>query len=518
MSGFTCDDKSTSGRKPSVFHIERNAWRRAQCTRAGVLVDASAYFAFLDLVLRQARQQILVLGWDFDGDIRLCPGEQDTRTLGDRLLDLVEERPQLQIYILVWVMGPIYSGKKLKPFSPPWARHPQIHLQFESHASILGSLHQKLVCIDDCIGFAGGIDLTARRWDTPEHAPINPLRQDPAGVAYEPVHDVQIAVEGDVACAIGDICRTAWYRATGEHLSRCIDAPLAWPGAFPPLLSGCDAVLARTETGQDGQSAHVEAVALTLDILASARRYIYIEAQYFASETVTDVLCRQLAAAEGPEIVVIATRHSHGTIERLIMGENRNRMLRRLRKADAHGRLRLGYPVVPKADEDVQEVVVHSKLVIADGRYLKIGSSNMNQRSQGFDTECDIAVEADGAAASASIDALRDRLLCEHLGAEPEQFATELQSTGSLVRTFDRFNVNRRHVHPFDHIEDDGPETLVTGTSVFDPPRLPVFYRWFFAAKRALAALFSPSTGSSSRSSTPPRARQMSANGSGRKK
>jgi phosphatidylserine/phosphatidylglycerophosphate/cardiolipin synthase-like enzyme len=38
---------------------------------------------------------------------------------------------------------------------------------------------QKLVCIDDRIAFAGGIDLTVGRWDTPAHEAGDPLRTNP---------------------------------------------------------------------------------------------------------------------------------------------------------------------------------------------------------------------------------------------------------------------------------------------------------------------------------------------------
>ena len=34
------------------------------------------------------------------------------------------------------------------------------------------SHHQKIVVIDDCLAFCGGIDMTSARWDTREHLDV----------------------------------------------------------------------------------------------------------------------------------------------------------------------------------------------------------------------------------------------------------------------------------------------------------------------------------------------------------
>ena len=38
--------------------------------------------------------------------------------------------------------------------------------------------------------------------------------------------------------------------------------------------------------------------------------------------------------------------------------------------------------------------MVHSKVMIVDDRFLRVGSANLNNRSMGADTECDLAFEA----------------------------------------------------------------------------------------------------------------------------
>ena len=62
-----------------------------------------------------------------------------------------------------------------------------------------------------------------------------------------------------------------------------------------------------------------------------------------------------------------------------------------LGRSDRFGRLRVYTPVT--AGE--QPIYVHAKIMIVDDRLLRVGSSNLNNRSMGYDAECDLALEAD---------------------------------------------------------------------------------------------------------------------------
>jgi phosphatidylserine/phosphatidylglycerophosphate/cardiolipin synthase-like enzyme len=63
------------------------------------------------------------------------------------------------------------------------------------------------------------------------------------------------------------------------------------------------------------------------------------------------------------------------------------------------------------------DIYVHAKLMIVDDRILRIGSANLNNRSLGLDSECDMVLDCALPAnrASVGIAALRTRLLAEHL-------------------------------------------------------------------------------------------------------
>jgi phospholipase D1/2 len=126
-----------------------------------------------------------------------------------------------------------------------------------------------------------------------------------------------------------------------------------------------------------------------------------------------------LRKADGPEILVIVTRESHGFLEKLMMGHNRNRLIRRLKRADRYGRLRVFFAAVSDGNGGEQEIIVHSKLIIVDDQFVRVGSSNLNNRSEGLDTEADLAIETSDPAGRRAIAALRNELIAEHLDAQP---------------------------------------------------------------------------------------------------
>jgi len=327
-----------------------NVWRSAKAERIAFLIDGEDYFRRLDEVLRQAEKSILIVGWDFNPDIRLRPRDEDSETIGTLLRRAVEQKPELEIRILVWGMGPVYSGKSFRMFGKmDWADHPRIALRFDFRHPLRASHHQKLVVIDDKTAFLGGIDLTARRWDDREHNIVNPVRTSPDGTSYGPVHDMQTIVTGEVARLIGDVARRRWKKTHGEALAPVdVPGPAPWPSDLEPALRNCPTGLALTEPWKwKGRRGHREAIRLTHDALKAAERHLYIETQYLASFGVARTLAKRLRRQNGPEIVVLVTRESHGFLEKLMMGHNRTRLIRRLKRADRYDRLRVFYAVTP---------------------------------------------------------------------------------------------------------------------------------------------------------------------------
>lgn len=505
-------------RERRILDPGRNCWRVANSKRASVLVDGASYFARLEAALRQSRRSVLILGWDFDGSIRLRPDVDADRSppLGSFLRSLVEERPELEIRILVWSIAVVHAPGAPIPllFGADWQNHPRLRLRLDTRHPIYAAHHQKMVCIDDALAFVGGIDLTVRRWDTTRHAVDDPARVGADSQRYGPVHDIQMVVDGEAARSIAKLARRRWQAATGEPVPVCTESGAGdgerpapqendatpsrerktrsqpvedrlriWPPDLPPDFTDTPVAIARTMPAWGDQPAICEVGALTADALASAQHAIYIEAQYMTAPLYGEILADHLARPDGPEIVVLMTHASHGLAERLVMGSNRDRLIRYLRKADCHGRLRVYYPCVPAPGGERRQVLMHSKLIIVDDIFLRIGSSNLNNRSIGLDTECDLAIEARDAEARRTITGLRNRLLAEHLDAEPKAVMSAIEREGSLIRAVDALNCKPRGLTPFEAMTNEGPSCPALGTRLLDPIK-PFEPLWFLRRKR----------------------------------
>lgn len=454
----------------------RNCRLLSRFHRLAFLIDGRAYFEALIAALPKAERRIVILGWDFDGRTPLRPylapdrpDSDEVMPLGRFLRSLVEIRRELEVHVLIW-RNSIFYGSNPLPVSllgPEWWQHPRIHFRLDDHHPVGASHHQKIVCADEKIAFIGGMDLTQGRWDDADHAPDQPARLDTFGKPYPPVHDIQIVVDGDAAAAIAGVAADRWRYATGEPLEPVAVGTDPWPDTVAPALRDQTIAVARTQPPHGEQPEVREIEALNTSFLEAADDYIYIESQYFSLPAITDILIRHLQRTDGPEIVLVVTQKSSGVIEQYVMAENRDRLFKLLRGSDPFGRLRMYFPV--SCPEPMCEIKIHSKLFIIDDRLLKAGSSNVNARSMGLDSECDLAYAAEGDDARQTVRALRDALLAEHLGVTPDLFAQTYDRAGSLIVAVEALNRGTRRLVPY-IIEDRATEVSLTpGSSILDP-------------------------------------------------
>lgn len=474
------EDKHSSWK---ILAPDRNCCKIARADRAAVLIDGAEYFARLETVLRQARRSIMILGWDFDGRIRLRP-QADPETsppLGMLLRSLVEANPDLEIFVLVWSTAIVHAPGAAAPlmFGSDWQDHPRITVKLDTHHPIHAAHHQKIVSIDDRIAFVGGMDLTIKRWDTTRHAVDDPVRNDEDGERYPPVHDVQMAVDGDAAVAIAGIARQRWQAAIGK----CPEPPPGdgdiWPVTLAPDFTDVDVAIARTLPAYKEQASVTEAAQLTADALATARHVIYIEAQYLTASFVRDILAGKLTEPDGPEVVVVMTQYSRGLIEHFAMGSIRDRLIRRLKRVDRNNRLRVYYPCISNDDGDHQ-VLIHSKVIIVDDLFIRVGSSNLNNRSVWLDTESDLAVEAADARTRRAILRVRNRLLAEHVDVDRRTFEQAMESEGnSVLRAIESLNTRSRRLHTVKAMAKVGPMRAVITRRLFDPAKPMTLRRLF---------------------------------------
>jgi phospholipase D1/2 len=427
----------------TLFEPGRNCWHASDAPRAAMLVDAANYFEAFASAALHAEHSIIILAWDFDSRTRLLcndPGKGDPPSLlGPFLNWLVARRQSLHVYVLDWDYPMVYgTDRELPPtYGLGWVPRRRVHLRYDNTHPVAGSHHQKVVVIDDRLAFVGGLDLTNRRWDTCEHRGDDARRQC-NGQPYPPFHDVMAMVDGEPAKRLGELARERWYRATGEVIASVTGARDPWPARFPPELQQVRTAIARTSPETEVRSGVREVEALYLDMIEAAQRCIYIENQYFTSHKIARALERRLAEKDGPEVVLVLRLLSHGWLEEHTMEVLRTELVKALQAGDRYGRFGVYFPHVPGLREGTC-VDVHSKVMVVDDEWLRIGSANLCNRSMGMDTECDVTFEAAGdERASSAIGAFRDRLLAEHLDVSAAEVAaarSSQRSTNAAIRS-----------------------------------------------------------------------------------
>ncbi|WP_422034525.1 VTT domain-containing protein [Reyranella sp.] len=457
-----------------LFQPGRTVWKVEHASRAAVLIDGAAFFAAVRQAFLQARRTIFIVGWDIDSRTELVgdrpPEDGFPTNLAAFLTELAKRRPELQIHLLLWDYSLVYAHERepLPRLFLNWQMPPQVTFCLDSTVPFGSSQHQKLVVVDDALAFSGGLDLTIRRWDTSRHEPDNARRVDPSGEPYRPFHDVQMMVDGEAARALALLARARWCHANGgEPQVRPEGEP--WPESFEPDFTDVEVAIARTQPRYHREEEVREAEALFVDSIARADRSIYIENQFMTSGVVASALARRLRERPELEVLMVAPRSHDSFVERRTMRNGRIRFWRTV-KAAGGDRVRLVYPTIEKEGQSTY-TMIHSKIMVLDDWFLRVGSANLNNRSMGADTECDLAIEAATDRERAAITRLRNRLVGEHCGVSGEDVAAAVAQHGSLVRVADQLCGNGHRLTPIDDGRPDRTIFARLAERIADPAR-----------------------------------------------
>ena len=464
------------GPRPSI-------WRYARASRAHVVIDAADYYAVMQQAMKRAKQLIHMIGWDFDTRMRLGPGRRfwnlprkavNPARLGPFMIWLCERSPGLQVRVLKWNFGALkflFRGSMILDLIR-WMLHRGIDFKLDSAHPIGCSHHQKIVVIDDMFAVCGGIDMTSDRWDTPEHLEKDPRRHKPySQKLYGPWHDMTMLVEGEAAAALGELGRERWERAGGKPLPLCQPQKhSAWPAKLKAEFEDVEIGISRTTAAWHDYPEVREIEQLFVEHIARAKRFIYAESQYFASRAIAEALAQRLAKPNPPEVVLINPESADGWLEQTAMDGARVQLCHAVGASDPAQRFRIYLPYNAAGTA----IYVHSKLMIVDDEILRIGSANMNNRSMGLDSECDIVIDAarpGNKHAAGPIKGVRIALLAEHTGQSREAVEQQLKANPSMIDLIAKAPLTGKYLEPFALRPLTDAEKAVADNALLDPER-----------------------------------------------
>lgn len=457
-------------------------WRYARASRAHLVIDVADYFELIRDAMCNARQRILLIGWDFDTRILLSSGRRWWQLprkgrfparLGSFVIWLSRQTPELDILLLKWrfsLFKSFFRGTMMFDLLK-WAVRRRIDFKFDSSHPVGCSHHQKIVVIDDRFAVCGGIDMTSDRWDTREHIHNDPRRRLPGGGHYAPWHDVTMLMEGEVASALGELGRERWKVAGGGEMMPCKpQRESAWPKTLEAEFRDVEIGISRTRAAWRTLPQISEIEDLFVEQIRRARRFVYAETQYFASRRIAEAMCERLVEPDPPEFLIINPREADGWLEQVAMDTARVELVRVVQSVDHAGRFRIFCPYTSGGTP----IYVHAKLTIVDDEVIRVGSANMNNRSMGLDTECDVFIDAarpGNGHVVPVIERIRHSLLAEHCGVEIEDIAEGLERHGSMAATIETFPQSGKYLGPLPLQELSDAERALADSSLLDPER-----------------------------------------------
>jgi phosphatidylserine/phosphatidylglycerophosphate/cardiolipin synthase-like enzyme len=123
-------------------------------------------------------------------------------------------------------------------------------------------------------------------------------------------------------------------------------------------------------------------------------------------------------------------------------------------------------------------IYVHSKVLVVDDRLLRIGSSNFNNRSMGFDSECDVALEAlpddpEHAELRREIASFRDELVAEHLGVSVAELTEAIGEHRSVFKAIEALRGEGKTLRPFTERTVANEAGPLAENDLMDPDHVP---------------------------------------------
>ncbi|HEY1881014.1 MAG TPA: phospholipase D-like domain-containing protein, partial [Caulobacteraceae bacterium] len=366
---------------PEGRPLRPSLWREERAPRAAVLIDVADYYTALRDALAKARRSVHFLNWAFETRTRLNPEGESYLRLGQILRGMAADG--IDVRVLCWRAAlPVamsqegYPHRNVAVFAGSGVR-----FVLDGTHPFGACHHQKVVVIDDALAFCGSADLALDRWDTSEHLDHDFRRRRPRSRKFfDSRREAMALVDGAPAVALGELFRARWRRATGEAMAAPAPAEsVAWPDGLEPTFTDVAVGIARTAPGWRGAKEIRESEMLTLASIAAARHTIYMENQYFTSPPAAEALAERLAEADGPEVVLVSTGLAPHWFDRMTMDRARVGFIRRLTRADLHGRLQIMSPLTRAG----APIIVHAKLAVIDDDFVRVGSTNLNNRSTG---------------------------------------------------------------------------------------------------------------------------------------
>jgi phosphatidylserine/phosphatidylglycerophosphate/cardiolipin synthase-like enzyme len=385
-----------------------------------LLIDGKDTFAAMNAAFTSTGQgdHIYVTAWDLVRTIHLLGA-----THGDDVQTIFGNARQrgTDVRILLFYTNALNRTHDISE----WESYPWAHIFVDNKTrGVSGSQHQKTAAVrtrQGLVSFAGGIDLTTDRWDTPQHRFRDPDAEYEPG-DEKPWHDVHTRIRGPAAADIETNFRQRW---NDRH-----DPPDRVPAhpAPPPLPDGPHIVQTlrtfpehasavsvpwRYDFAPHGEFGLRRAYRKAID---TARDFIFMEDQYFISDEISTSLADAMRRSSHLQVILVTAPEPDTFPPAFSL--HQNQFVDRMRGVDPK-RVAI-YHLVNASGTGIY---CHAKVCVVDDIWAIVGSCNMSRRSLTNDPEISVAVLDETIEHNRRKFArdLRIALWAEHLGLTPAE-------------------------------------------------------------------------------------------------
>lgn len=277
--------------------------------------------------------------------------------LTKRLADMLAERARagVKIHVLIDAIGAVSLSKD--SFDDMIQAGGRVEwynaVRLTTWPQINNRTHRELLIVDGNIGYIGGAGW-ADHW----------LKGDEKNPRWR---DTMVRVEGDSAAGLQSAFAENWLEASGEILTGFDYFPYMKPAIKTPAL-----VVASAPTTGGSTRARV----LFQTLLASANKSIYITTPYFLPDASARNELARAAKERGVDLQIVVPGHK--TDHAMTRSSSR----------------RLWGDVLEAGGKiyEYQPSMIHAKILIIDGLWSVVGSTNFDSRSFGINDEVNMAV------------------------------------------------------------------------------------------------------------------------------
>ena len=352
---------------------------------------AEETYSLQDLLIEKAKQgvEVKIIIWQPRLELRIIPGA-DERGLGGRTKE-------------VEMMNEHAKSNGIEQ---------NLMVRIDNTApTITSGHHDKIIVIDNQVGFCGGLDLSRGKWDTSDHDFDNSLRD----ANSHPWHDVHAMVKGPVVWDLIYHFHQRWVYSQTKDVRQVRDMEIKSPFSNHGGDGNTSIIALRTwhKFNRNGGI-----LAWYAGMFRKAKESIYIENQFpFENKFITQLLVKRLKQVKNLKVITVSPVDPNlpGFIGSIIAKASVNEIDENLKLLRKTGEDRVKtYCLISQHDsikEKRKQIYVHSKVMIIDDKWITIGSANMDRDGFRDSSELDLGILAPTSARQ-----LRVKLWREHLG------------------------------------------------------------------------------------------------------